>query len=235
MLKIFFAVILSLTCSGAVLGYCGPPRLICAEYAHSDVVVEAKLYQARHFFPRNKDKQDWYIYTLETVRTYKGTIDNEFRIREENDSGRAGFDWKKNESYLLFLRKSDDGTWWLYGCGNSDKLQKAKRTIEVIESLSNRKGGVVQGSISGLPPGRNRIDLRFEEKSGKQYSGKIDENGLFKIHLPVGHYRVRAVLDGWKFQRDEILSYEDPDDINIENGWCAQLVFEAKKESDRRK
>jgi hypothetical protein len=215
------------------LAYCGPPRLICAEYAHSDAVVEAKLVRIQHFSPKNdENKQDWYIYTLESTKIHKGTIDGKFRVREENDSGRAGFFWNKGESYLLFLREAKDGTWWLYGCGNSNNLRKASQTIEVINSLSSRDGGSIQGSISGMPLGPNKLKIRVESKDGGQvYEGRASENDFFRIHVPAGRYRVLVSLDGWTFQRDVLMSHEDPANIHIENGWCAQLVFEAKPKS----
>ena len=232
MRRVSLAVVLFLLHAGPTLAYCGPPRLICAEYAHSDAVVEAKLIRIQHFFPKNKDKQDWFVYTLESTKTLKGTIDKEFRIHEENDSGRAGFSWRKDESYLLFLQKSEDGTWFLYGCGNSDNLRKASRTIEVINSLSRRDGGLIQGSITGIPAGPNRPKIRIESKDGGQsFAGRANEIGFFRVHVPPGNYRVVVSLDGWTFERDVVMSYEDPADMHIENGWCAQLVLEAKAKS----
>ncbi len=221
--------LLFLCWSVPALAFCGPSRLICGEYAHSEAVVEAKLIRIQHFFPKNKDKQDWFIYTLESTQIHKGTIEKEFRIHEENDSGRAGFDWKKGESYLLFLNRDGEGAWWPYGCGNSDNLRKAGRTIEVINSLSSRSEGLIQGSMSGMPPGPNKLKIRVEAKDGGQsYEGRANENDFFRIHVPAGRYRVLVSLDGWTFKKDSIMSYEDPADIRIENGWCAQVVFEAK-------
>jgi len=63
--------LLFLCWSVPALAFCGPPRLICGEYAHSEAVVEAKLIRIQHFFPKNKDKQDWFIYTLESTQITK--------------------------------------------------------------------------------------------------------------------------------------------------------------------
>ncbi len=224
MRQIFLAAAFFLFYAGRVLGYCGPPRLICAEYAHSDAVVEAKLIRTRHYFPKREDKQDWFIYTLQVTKTYKGQIEHEFRVHD--DSGRAGFSWNRTQAYLLFLRRDKDGTWFLYGCGNSGYLRNAKRTIEVINSLPSRNGGLIQGSVIGAPLGPKDLRIRAEEISGqKSYEGKTDDSNQFKIHVPAGHYRIKAVLKGWNFEKDPILSYEDPADITIENGECAQIVF----------
>jgi hypothetical protein len=185
MRRVFFVAAFFFLHAASALGFCGPPRLICAEYASSAAVVEAKLIDSKHYFPKNDEEQDWHIYTLEVLKSYKGELNGNFHIREYNDSGRAGFYWKKGESYLLFLKRSEDGTWRVYGCGNSNLLRKSTRTIEIIESLGSRLGGVIQGSIAGMPLGPNKTRVVLEEKERKEdFTGKVDENGLFKFAFP---------------------------------------------------
>jgi hypothetical protein len=46
------------------------------------------------------------IYYMHSLQVLRGDIDSNFEIYEGNDSGRAGFDWKKGHAYLLFLRPS---------------------------------------------------------------------------------------------------------------------------------
>jgi hypothetical protein len=173
----------------------------------------------------NEEKEDWYIYTLETTKIHKGKIGKEFRIREYNDSGRAGFFWNKGQSYLLFLRRDEEGTWWLYGCGNSRPLRESAPILKVIEAMKTRSGGYIQGLALVGNTGEPMRALTVEIKSGeKSYKTVTDQEGKFGIHVKTGNYQLQILLKGWSIQRDEIESFEDPTDIRIENGGCAQLV-----------
>jgi hypothetical protein len=42
------------------------------------------------------------IYHTRTDRSLRGAINSQLEIYEGNDGGRAGFDWKDSQSYLLF-------------------------------------------------------------------------------------------------------------------------------------
>jgi hypothetical protein len=69
------------------------PRLVCAEYSVSKVVVEATLAQIQGVH----DKDDTeailaYIYTLHSDRGLRGEIGQDFTVYESNDRGRATFD-----------------------------------------------------------------------------------------------------------------------------------------------
>ena len=69
------------------------PRLVCAEYSASKVVVEATLAQIQ--VVHDKDDTEAilaYISTLHTDRGLRGEIGQDFTVYEPNDSGRAMFD-----------------------------------------------------------------------------------------------------------------------------------------------
>lgn len=143
MRRAFLALIVSWFFQPCALGFCkNLPRLVCAEYSNSKSVVIAKLLRTKHVLPADVREQDGFIYTLEATRVLKGEIGHTFRIYEENSSGRAPFGWIKGETYLLFLNLDDDGTWWLYGCGNSAPLKEATYALRAIESMKTRKGGI---------------------------------------------------------------------------------------------
>jgi hypothetical protein len=81
--------------SSRAAAYCNvpQPRLICAEYFASQVVVEATLTQARVIH----DKDDpggiaANVYTMNADEVLRGTISSTFEVLEPNDSGRATFD-----------------------------------------------------------------------------------------------------------------------------------------------
>src|SRR5262249_45044028 len=118
--------ILLLFCTPSAKGMCQvpQPRLVCAEYFASKVVVEATLTRIKTI--REESDPEGAIaheYRLETKQKFRGHIGPVFKVYESNDSGRAGFDWKTGQEYLLFLFYTrSDKAWVLDGCGNSGPL-----------------------------------------------------------------------------------------------------------------
>jgi hypothetical protein len=203
------------------------PRLICAEFLQSQVVVEAKLVHEQHIVPEHA--QDGSIYRLVTSRVLRGRIDPTFRVSEENGSGCPPFGWKRGEQYLLFLKPSGNGNGYLDGCGNSTPLVEAAPTLKVIESLEQRrKGGLIQGKVLAF---QSKLGSRKGVKiqifgNGRKYEMSTDDLGGFNVHVPAGEYKANAIREGWVTSAD-VLTYEDPNNIKIENGGCAQIQFGA--------
>jgi hypothetical protein len=224
------AALLLISCffQSSVFAWCSVlPRLVCAEYSQCKLVVIAKLAHKQHFQPH--DEQDYYVYTLETSRTLRGEASTKFRVWEENSSGRASFSWSVGKTYLLFLNPTDDGMWSLYGCGNSAPIDEAGFALKVIDTLRNRNGGVIQGVLAGggYPPKTDLSGITIEIRSkNREYKAVTNSKGEFKIRVPAGQYTVKPVQAGWRFRKD-IVSFEDPGNINIENGGGAQVQFEA--------
>ena len=194
------------------------PRLVCAEFFREQVVVIARLARIRYVDP--KDAMDYHLYTMQTDRVLRGKIDVTFRIYEENSSGRASFDWKTAETYLLFLsyNKRDRG-WELDGCGNSGPLRKSTKTLSDIANIETTIGGDISGEVSS-DPGLSVV----VRGTGGTYKTISDRKGNFRVHVPAGVYSVRAVERGAYFVVDDF-SYEQPDRVHIENGSCAQIQF----------
>src|SRR5580700_2089667 len=110
MKNVLLLAIVVLLFASPTMGLCDvpQPRLVCAEYFASRVVVEATLVKVRS----THDKDDLegvatYEYNLHTNQVLRGHIDRVFRVHEGNDSGRATFGWKIEREYLLFLFYSD--------------------------------------------------------------------------------------------------------------------------------
>lgn len=207
------------------------PRLICAEYANSKLVVIAVLTDTQ--YERRQDQDDAYIFTLKTIKTLRGRVGPAFRITEYNDTGRASFDWKRGQSYLLFLKPKGDGTWWLEGCGNSAPLNEANFVLKVIESLKSRKGGFINGNVIGLHSWISNAGVTIQiHGDTREFVATTDRDGNFKIHVPAGRYVIEAVQKGSSFQTSPYAD-EDPRDIRIEDGGCAQVIFEQTEERYR--
>jgi hypothetical protein len=168
MRRLVVLILASCLFDATALGWCNSlPRLICAEYSQSEVVVIAKLTRKQHFQPQGK--QDYYVYSLETSKTLRGKVGEQFRVWEENSSGRASFSWSVGKRYLLFLNPTDDGMWWLCGCGNSAPLEEAASALKVIESLAERHGGVIQGLVTDggtFPPKSELSGITIQIRGG---------------------------------------------------------------------
>jgi hypothetical protein len=223
-LPYFLISFISATCYAA----CGEPqpRMVCAEYFRSEAVVAAKVMRITHTTP--KHEMDFYVYELQTQTTIRGKIQKSFRIWEENGSARPGFDWRRGRSYLLFLRyMKDRDAWDLDGCGNSMPLTEATAILRKIEAIQTTHGspqsGLIQGTVDGLEGVRVLV-----AGSGRQYEQTTNKYGGFRIHVPPGQYKLSFEKPDWSFERN-LFSYEDPDNVRIENRSCAQVSIDPKQ------
>jgi hypothetical protein len=204
------------------------PRLVCAEYANSKAVVVATLRAARHVEPPKLDT-DGHVYTLSVKTLIRGEMGSTFQIWEENASGRVAFDWKVGTDYLLFLlrySREPVGGWLVDGCGNSGPLNKSGAVLRAIEAAqANTSGGSIYGMVStdSLDTGVPDIIIRAIGQ-GRRVSARTDQRGRFLLRLPTGKYTVEALRKGWSFGPD-VFSYENPGNLSITPGYCAQVQF----------
>ena len=213
-----------LSCATSAKGVCNDPRprLVCAEYFASKVVVEATLVRVKSIHDRNDpDGGAAYVYKLNANRVIRGDIDDAFRVYEANDSGRATFGWKIGRRYLLFLSYSDsDKVWELDGCGNSGPVSGAKAVLKQIDAIQASHGnGVIHGAISQQESSQVRVEARG---TNGVYTTKTNSKGEFEMEVPPGQYDVRAIRKGLSFYTADF-SYENPHKLQIEPGGCAQV------------
>ena len=215
------------------MGYCQlpQPRLVCAEFFASKVVVEATLVNVRAIADKT-DPEDVLarIYSLRGDKFFRGNISGVFHVYEGNDSGRATFDWKVGQKYLLFLLfVPSEKSWRLDGCGNSGPLSKAEPVLEQIKSIQRAHGdGFIHGVVSQQAVNETVSGVQVEAR-GRQgaYTATTNQKGEFEISAPPGSYVVRAIKTGLKFDTAEF-SYEDPENVHIEPGGCAQVQLVAR-------
>lgn len=220
----------SLLMAGPAMAVCNvpQPRLVCAEYFASGVVVEATLVGTK----ADRGKEDpegalGYVCSLRADRVLHGHIAARFRVYEGNDSGRAAFAWKAGRKYLLFLFYSVDyKSWALDGCGNSGPLAPAKAVLAQIDAIyEHREGGIIHGVVTQQMLSFPILGVRVEARgTSGRYIATTNAKGEFRIEVPAGRYTVRAIRAGVSFQTSE-LSYEDPDNVRIEPGGCVQVQF----------
>ena len=228
------ALALSAILSTSAWSLCGEPRprLVCAEYFQSNVVVSAQLLRTQPVI----DKDGFVsanIYHMKTLHALRGTIGPEFEIFEGNDSGRAGFFWKNGNSYLLFLfpsREKKGGYWGLDGCGNSGPLKQAVAALNSIQQISGAQSGLIQVGVGGIgADSKNPLAGRHvkAESSGRVFTGTSDNRGIADIEVPPGTYKV-TVSDSGRFEPYD-LSYDDPRSVVVHKGGCAQIQFGARQ------
>lgn len=202
------------------------PRLVCAEYFRSRSVVIATLAGVTPVKDTYGDLAGAY-YSMTVDRELHGQVPRLFRIYESNDTGRATFDWKIGDSYLIFLRgDGPSGAWLIDGCGNSgpaERRQKALQQIEAIDPTSDR--ALIQGAVRGLSSSFPLSGVRVEARGlGTVATSETMADGTFEMHVAPGKYQVTAISPGKTFVSED-LSYEDPDELLLENGGCAQIQF----------
>ena len=200
------------------------PRLVCAEYFASQFAVEATLVQTEKDDPVYPSAS---VYTLRVNQVLRGKIAGTIRVYEGNDSGRATFDWVSGRKYLLFLFYSkSEKSWELDGCGNSGPLSEAKNALHEIASIkAARSGGIIHGVVSEQALSTPIAGVHIEAHGATgHYAATTNEKGEFQLNVPAGRYIVRAAKDGSSFDAADI-SYEDPRNIRIEPGGCAQVQF----------
>lgn len=207
------------------------PRLVCAEYFQSAVVVEARLVHSNYVSAPN-ETTDGHIYKMQTATILRGNVGPSFQVWEENSSGRAAFDWVVGHSYLLFLYSKQDRGWVLDGCGNSGPLTHAAAALKQIQEIASRRGGMIQVAVGGSwissSPPMGEITVRAQSPQGT-YTATTNDEGIAEIKVPAGRYSV--TVPSQKVQPFD-LTYDDPAKILIENGSCTQVQFveSAKKE-----
>ena len=210
-------------------GACGlpQPRLVCQEYFAETAVVVAKLMRVRKAEPLRPGRKEGSYYYMEVVERIRGKILNRFQIYEENVSGRATFEWKRGENYLLFISYSkDDRGWELDGCGNSSPLPKAQKILREIGAIKAGKGReAIQGFIASEETLPEDVIVKITGGTARTISVG---NREFKVRVQPGTYVVTPMHPGWQFEKDAF-SYDDPQTVKIEPGRCAQVQFQGKQ------
>ena len=202
------------------------PRLICAEYFHSKAVVIAKLAGVTPVKDNFDDVTGTY-YSMTIEQTLRGKASRLFRVYVPNEHRPAKFEWKTGDSYLLFLQQqTDNGAWVIDGCGNSgptDSRMSALDQVDMIDHNSNR--AKIQGAVGGISYAFPLERVQVEATGpGGVITAETDAAGKFEMRVAPGKYQVRALSPGKTFVAAD-LSYENPDDLLLENGGCAQVQF----------
>lgn len=202
------------------------PRLVCAEYFRSKAVVVANLAGLTKVKDSCGDVTGTY-YSMTVERSLRGDVPRLFRIYEANDSGRADFIWEIGESYLLFLREQTPTEGWVIdGCGNSGPTELRSKAIQAIQTIDlNSIHATIQGAIGGRSSSFPLAGVQVEVRGSDGIkTAQTARDGSFEVEVTPGKYQVRALSTGKAFVASD-LSYDDPDNLALQNGGCAQVQF----------
>ena len=232
------ALILCIACLRVLpsaMAYCRlpQPRLVCAEYSLSQLVVEATLLRTDAIYEKGDPQAiAARIYTLNVNKVLHGAASGKVRVSEGNDSGRARFDWTPGRKYLLFLFRVQNGnSWAIDGCGNSGPLSQSGSVLRQLDSIQSAHVGVISGVVLQSDSQLPYTDVQVVALGkGGHYAAKTGRNGEFLIKVPEGEYSLSASKTGFSFSKKDI-SYEDPDQLRIGPGGCAQVQFEGEVSS----
>jgi len=206
------------------------PRLVCAEYFASDLVVEGSLVRTQPVYDkRERSYRVANIYTVRVSHVFRGDNEENVSIYESNDSGRATFDWIPGTKYILFLfRPPNHKLWELDGCGNSGPLRTAKAVLSELNTIDlQSRYGTIHGVVSRGYLTYRLSGVRVQARGGMdRYPAKTDKNGEFQIRVPVGDYAIIPVDASLAFEPFE-LSYSDPRHLQIQSGSCVQVQIMA--------
>ena len=204
------------------------PRLVCAEFFASQIVVEATLTHTDKL--HDKDDPEGisaYLYTLRVNQALRGKIAGTIHVYEGNDSGRAQFDWVDGREYLLFLFYApSEKSWALDGCGNSGPLSESKMALSEIASIkAAHGGGVIHSAVSEQALSTPIAGVHVKAQgTGGRYTATTNEKGEFQLNVPAGRYVVLATKEESSFDTADI-SYEDLRNIQIKSGGCVEVQF----------
>jgi hypothetical protein len=211
----------------AIAGCNNPrPRLICAEYFQSKAVVIASLNGVTPVKDDFGDLTGTY-YSMTVERTLRGQVNKTFRVYQANDTGDPKLNWKAGGSFVLFLREqAGNGSWKIDACGNSgpaDSKQSALDQIDMLDPKSNRAR--IQGAVGGVSFVFPLEGVQIEARgAGGLVTAETGPGGRFDIRVTPGKYQVQALSGGKTFVADRS-TYENPDNLLLENGGCAQVQF----------
>ena len=221
------------------LAFCpvpNPPR-VCTEFFRANAVfVGTVVYVTQK--PGGDDFIEGWTYELKVKKKYKGIDKSIVEVFSSNDSARLPL--RLGHTYLLFPETNDDGILQIYGCGNSDELPKANAAIRQIRHLikhKSKKGsaGDIGGQVNTTydyetgTPVEYFAGIIVTARAGKDsYRSMTDKYGSFHIRVPAGRYTVETSSSEWEVTPVDI-SYERPDNVEIEDGGCADLAFQARR------
>jgi len=207
-----------------------PSPRVCTEFFRADLVISAKVTGETIVYGPN-DTGGEVIYSIDSIKEYRGNSSGLGQLRTMLNSGRAILD--VGQSYLLFAKhwKSevfpDEEGYYIGGGGNSAPLSESTNTIAQIWKMIGNHRTATTGNIRGFVKVykvRQLEGLLFTATSGHaQFSAKADTKGWFEFDVPPGVYQIESEASQDLTMFD--LSYDDPHRLEVKAGECSEVAF----------
>ena len=203
-------------------GFCPKPTpRVCSEFFRSDAIFVGTVTSEEAVSEKDDPLEGW-LYKLRVRKWLRGTASGTAVVHTSNDSGRLRLE--VGHEYLLFAALSAGRLEIGDDCGPLSDPARAGEVMREIENLSKAadaavEGEVVKGTASG--PGVSGITVSVIGK-GRVYRATTDAEGLFRVAVPPGRYRVD--VDS-KAAALSDLSPVDLSNVILVRGQCAQLQF----------
>lgn len=225
-LRFLVVVTAQVLLAGWALAFCLQPHpRVCNEFFKSDAIFTGTVIAETPVHAEGESIDGW-VYRLRMKRSYRGPEQKIIEVFTANDTGRLPLE--VGETYLLFAR-SYEGRLVIGDCGNSEKLSRSHKAIrqvgEVLRAAKSASGGEIGGVVGENPGGDvgGVAGIQVTARGGgKTYQGVTGKNGWFNIRVPAGRYVVSAESSRWAVIPYD-LSYDDPRQIVVEKGGCADI------------
>lgn len=191
-----------------------PTPKACSAFFESDVVFVGTVLSQGY-----SDNGEYIRFSVRVSRVLRGSVGPTADVYTANDSARLL--WGTDKEYVVFARLQHGRLVSGNDCGPLSDSARVAETIRQIEDLRGETSASIEGEVrSAAPdgPGIANMVVRIQGK-GNFYETKSDSSGVFRLHVPPGHYEV--IVD--PKLRTSDYNWYNLHDINLILGQCAQL------------
>ena len=197
-----------------------PVHKACSLYFKSDAVFVANVVGRRLVEDSNYERFD-----LRVSQVLRGSVQRSSPVFVGNDTGRLF--WEPGKTYVVFARRVNGRLEATDGCGLLSDPGKVPDFLQQIRVVQRSRLSVIEGEILQRPPegpGLEGVEVRAVGAS-REYRGKSDKKGYFRIQVPPGRYDVIvdpavAVPSGY--------NWGDVSGFELQRGQCMQIQFGAR-------
>jgi hypothetical protein len=140
--------------------------------------------------------------------------------------------FKKVESIFVFACRTQ-GRMEIDACGNSALLSDAAKSLQLIQSITNLRGGEIEGWLAPETSGVDLYKIPVKIRCGSRvYYAITDREGSFHFRAPKGNYKVDFSSGEYYLNRDDKFWY-DPANFTLHAGETVALQLISVRHSKK--